>query len=99
MAGRKIVDELDARECLDAVRQSGLSRVAWARSAGVDARSLNSWRMNLERRSRPVDWLEIVPAVVPEAPLRVFVGRLSVEVSPGFDAETLRRLVQVLEAC
>ena len=50
MPGRKIRDESDARECLAAVRVAGGDRVAWAREHRVDARSLNAWRVALERR-------------------------------------------------
>ncbi len=51
MPGRKIADETDAHACLEAARRSGLPRAEWARTHGVDARSLNAWRLNLERRS------------------------------------------------
>jgi hypothetical protein len=50
--GRKIEDEDDALRCLEAAEQAGLSRRDWARSAGVEPRSLNAWRVNLERRAR-----------------------------------------------
>ncbi len=101
MAGRKVVDEADARECLEAAERSGLSRVAWARQAGIDARSLNLWKLNLERRSAGplTDWLEIVSAPAPASGLRVHVGRCAVEVPVGFDVDTLRRVLQVLDAC
>jgi hypothetical protein len=46
---RKIEDERDARECLAAVRAAGGDIGAWARSHGVDGRSLNAWRVNLAR--------------------------------------------------
>ena len=51
MPGRKIADETDAHACLEAAMRSGLARAEWARAHGVDARSLNAWRLNLERRS------------------------------------------------
>jgi hypothetical protein len=67
--GRKIKDEDDALECLDAAGRSGRSRRDWALSAGVDARSLNAWRVNLERRmvgsgprvARALPLVELVP--------------------------------------
>lgn len=66
--GRKIRDEDDALECLDAAGRSELSRRDWALSAGIDARSLNAWRINLERRglesgSRAVRTLPLVELV------------------------------------
>lgn len=50
MAGRKIKDAADARRCLSAAAGSGLTDVEWARKRCIDGRSLNAWRMNLERR-------------------------------------------------
>lgn len=47
---RKITDELDAQRCLAAARRAGEKIGAWARANGIDGRSLNTWRMNLERR-------------------------------------------------
>ena len=49
MSKRKIVDEQDARACLDRERGAGQSLGAWARANGADGRSLNIWRVNLER--------------------------------------------------
>ena len=49
MSKRKIADEQDARACLDRAKVAGQSLGAWARSNGVDGRSLNIWRVNLER--------------------------------------------------
>ncbi len=51
MPGRKIAGETDAYARLEAAMRSGLSRATWARARGVDARSLNAWRLNLARRS------------------------------------------------
>ena len=67
--GRKIEDQDDALRCLDAAARAGLSRRDWARSAGGDARSLNAWRVNLERRelgvgpraARALPLVELVP--------------------------------------
>lgn len=48
---RKIEDELEARACLAAVDAAGVPAAAWARSHGIDGRSLNAWRVNLSRAS------------------------------------------------
>ena len=50
MGLRKVRDEEEARCLLDEAEMMGMSRAAWARSQGVDPRSLNAWRMNIERR-------------------------------------------------
>ena len=52
MAGRRIRDAVDARACLRMMSVSGLPRAVWARSQGIDGRSLNAWRLNLTRSRR-----------------------------------------------
>ena len=51
--GRKIEDELEARRCLTAAEASGLAHREWAREQGIDARSLNMWRVILARVGSP----------------------------------------------
>src|SRR5690606_29125354 len=107
MPGRKILDEADARACLDAALSSGLSRSEWACAHGVDARSLNAWRLNLDRKHAlpgPLEFVELVPtAVTPgrreAAPLRVHRAGLVIEVPEGFDEDHLLRLLRVVAAC
>lgn len=81
--GRKIGDELEARRCLNEVDRSGMRPRDWAHSQGIDARSLNIWRVILGRkggaaaprraRSRPVavtaaGLVELVPTSRSSAP-------------------------------
>jgi len=108
MAGRKIVDEADARACLGAVASSGLSRVEWARLHGVDARSLNAWRMNLERRGRPTEStpLRLVELVHPERPpqpvgsgVRVHAGGVVVELDRDFDPSVFVAVIDLVAPC
>lgn len=47
---RKIENEVEARRCLLAAKRRGLSAGEWARGHGIDGRSLNAWRVNIERR-------------------------------------------------
>ena len=49
MERRKIRDEADARACIAAVKASKLTVKQWARSEGVDGRSLRAWTINLGR--------------------------------------------------
>ena len=106
MAGRRIRDRADARACLVAVATSGLTRRDWAVANGVDARSLNMWRVILERQRRTdvrggLRLVELV-AEEPPAPLAryvVRVGTAEVEVDGGFDERTLRRLLRVVASC
>ena len=109
MPGRKIADEMDAHACLDAAARSGLPRTEWAWAHGVDARSLNAWRLNLERRERPpprssaLRLVELVAAETDAKPvgsgLRLVLGDLVVEVDRGFDPATLGRVLDVVARC
>ena len=100
----KIRSRCDAETCLAAAARSGLSRVEWCRANGIDARSLNAWRLNLSRKStaqeeRPLRLVEVVAAGPSSRPLTVRVGDVSVDVPMGFDEDTLARLLGVLVAC
>ena len=107
MAGRKVFNEQDARWCLSAVKSSRRELGAWARENGVDGRSLNLWRLNLERRgvvraaAPKLVELVVAPRVVvgPRAPFVVRVGGVELEVGDHFDEASLRRLVGVLKSC
>ena len=104
---RKIRDEVDAKVCLAAVRAAGVDRVAWAHEHGVDARSLNAWRVALERRAskRRVaaapKLIELVPSSVPGAGARYVldVGVARIEFDDACSGETLQRVVRALRAC
>ena len=114
MSARKIQDETEARECIAKMKESGLTLAQWARSAGIDGRSLHAWNVNLARGgsgSRPratgarstrrMDLVELVPvkARSTSTPYAVRVGQLTLEVDVNFDEATLRRLVAVLRSC
>ncbi len=107
MAGRKVFNEQDARLCLTEVRASRRGLAEWAREHGIDGRSLNLWRANLERRGMAVSragaprLVELVPAAaaLAQRPLVVRVGGVELEVGGHFDEEVLRRLVGVLKSC
>ena len=108
MAGRKVFNEQDARRCLTAVKTSRRGLGAWAREHGVDGRSLNLWRVNLERRgvlrvraaAPKLVELVVAPAVVaPRAPFVLRIGGVELEVGDHFEEASLRRLVGVLKSC
>ena len=102
MLRRKIRDAGDARACMEAVQASGLTRREWARQNGVDGRSLNVWRLNLERSAnRDVlpRLVELVARTPPTATLRVWCGPFVVEVDQDFDAELLRRVLAAVSSC
>ncbi len=113
MGARKIQDENDARECIARMKKSGLALAKWARSAGIDGRSLHAWNVNLARGGtgspqktrqalavRRVKLVELVPMAASRvARYVVRVGQLAVEVDAQFDPATLRRLIAVLRSC
>lgn len=101
---RKIRDAADAHACLTAAQSSGQPRTAWAHAHGIDARSLNMWRVILERPAAPnVVPLRLVEVVAQEpAPPPTYVVRVdryAVELAGDFDDAVLKRLVGVLAAC
>lgn len=111
MEPRKIRSEADARRCLAAAAQSGVPRVAWAQEHGIDARSLNAWRVNLARgrhdterqpSSAATPGLRLVELVAanPPAPTayRVRCGLFEVEVAGEIDAGRLGQLLRVMAA-
>lgn len=75
----------------------------------MDARSLNAWRLNLERRSaveREPTTLRLVelvgegrPATTQASGVRLVVDALVIEVDRGFDAGTLYRVLDLLAQC
>ena len=106
MAGRRIRDACDARECLAEEAASGLTRAEWARRERIDGRSLNAWRLNLERRASAGSALRLVELVsTVETPqsqptaLRMRCGVFVVEVDRDFDRDTLARLLAVVALC
>ena len=98
---RKIEDEADARRCLAAVKAGGGDSVAWANANGVDARSLNAWRVNLSRRGAQPKLVELVAATPHHPPARyaIAVGDVRVEFDDGFTGDTRFRVMQVLRSC
>jgi len=104
MEPRKIRGAVDARACLLAAERSGQSRADWARTHGVNARSLNAWRLNLERGTRgsgppSLQMVELV-ADVPAVPAvyRVRCGAFEVEVDGVIEEERLAQLLRVVAA-
>lgn len=109
MPGRKITDETDAHACLEAAVRSGLPRAHWAHVHGVDARSLNAWRLNLERRTRravgppELRLVELVSGPVVSrssgSGVRLRIGEVVVEVERDFDVSTLGRVLDLMAPC
>ena len=105
MERRKVRDAEEARACLAAVAESGMERAAWARANGISGRSLNAWRLILDRKARRapplrlVEWVAVSPVTVEGPRYVVRCGPWSVEVDERFDADVLRRLLDVVATC
>ncbi len=108
MAGRRIFNEQDARRCLAAAKESQASLAEWSRAHGVDGRSLNLWRVNLERRGGPgqcgaLKVVELVPVPTSPSgtrgPFRLHIHGVELEVGADFDEQALGRLVGLLKSC
>ena len=110
MAGRKVFDEQDARRCLLAAKSWRGGLREWARANGVDGRSLNAWRVNLEgrggtrkRRRSPAQRVRLVELI--EAPPKISTGFLlrvsgvEFEVGEAFEEQALGRLIRLLKSC
>lgn len=69
MSARKIQDETEARKYIAKWRESGLTLAAWARSAGINGRSLHAWNVNLSRcyviRHSVVPWVQLRRSEIP----------------------------------
>ena len=104
---KKSLDASQARACLEAAAQSGLTRTQWALVHRVDPRALDAWHARLQQPGREVPtadvrMVEMVPADEPAPePVRYVVrcGTMAVEVDHRFDDGVLRRLLAVVASC
>ena len=91
------------RRRLDQWRQSGLTVRVYCAAHALPEHSFYAWRRELRRRdTRPATTPAFVPGrVVPPpaaVPLElVLAGGRTVRIAPGFDADTLRRLLATLD--
>ena len=105
MLRRRIKDEAEARACLEEVESSGLTRREWANRNGVDGRSLQAWRMILQRirghqAPATLRLVELIPTARPDhTKYTVRCGSFSVQVDEHFDPAVLRRLLSVVAGC
>jgi len=102
--GRKLRNAEEAREALEAAEREGLSRVAWAHANDVNARSLNAWRLVLGRKPRAaLGWVEVVTRpdrqTPPSSGCSLHLGDVVLHVDPGFDDDTLVRVLRAIRRC
>jgi len=86
-------------------RKSGLPLSTWAREQSLSRDALEYWRRKL--RDEPVRTLTLIPvapsaapgAGASPAPIELLLGKRRLVLPPGFDGDTLRRAISVLETC
>ncbi len=100
------------RQLVEGCPASGLTQAQYCRHHGISVASLHRWRERLRGdrtvdaapgAAQPARLLPVAlladqrPGLAGEAPLRLVLGEdLRLEVAPGFDAATLRRVVELL---
>jgi len=104
MTRRKVRDRAEAVALLDGLSASGQSLAGFCRVRGIDGRSLNCWRYNVQDGTpRAPVGLRLVelaaPVPLPPAVYRVVLDGIEVEVDDQFCDDTLARLLAVVSAC
>jgi hypothetical protein len=87
-------------------QRSGLSGAAFAAQLGIKEATLRHWKWQLGRsspaKSRAAEFIEVLaePRVLEASStvLGLSVGELHITVPVGFDEDTLRRLLRVVES-
>lgn len=83
-------------------QESGQPLSVWARNQGLSRDALEYWKRKLQ--DKPGRTLTLIPvAPVPSsagaAPFELLLGTRRLLLPPGFDGESLRRALAVLETC
>lgn len=101
MEARKVRSAAEARWCLAEAEKDARPRAVWAREHGVCARSLNAWRINLERPERRsgLRLVELVAAPPATPVYRIRCGGFEVVTAGDFDEASLGRLLRVVASC
>jgi hypothetical protein len=78
---------------------SGLSQAEYCRRHGLSAKTFGYHKRRIEKSPLCLVEVPLAAAVyTPPRPLRLTVGlRYTIEIEAGFDSDTLRRLLEVLE--
>jgi len=80
----------------EACRTSGLTRAEYCRQHNVNLKTFAYWRHRLQTEAVPVRLVQLPPAVQQSAAVRLVVNGCGIEVSDGFNAQTLAEVVCVL---
>lgn len=97
---------------IDDYRSSGLTAVKWAEDRGVSVHKLRYYihkfnkekKQNSNQKPKEIKWTSIVPAETmvnnkANNPLKVIIGKATIEVVSGFDEDTFQSVVRILSQC
>jgi len=97
---------------IDDYRSSGLTAVKWAEDRGISVHKIRYYihKFNKEKKqssnqkSKEIKWASIVPAETmvnnkPNNPLKVIIGKATIEVASGYDEDTFQSVVRILSQC
>jgi hypothetical protein len=81
----------------DACRKSGLTRIEYCQQHHLSLKTFAYWRHRIKTEAVPVKLVQLSSALQqPTTALRLFVNGCGIEVSDGFNAQTLSEVVSVL---
>lgn len=93
-------------------RSSGLTAAKWSEDRGIAIHKLRYYinkfnkekKQNLNQASKEIQWASVVPKEASvknksSNPLKVIIGKVTIEVVPGFDKDTFQSVVRILSQC
>lgn len=94
-------------ERIETYKNSGLSATQWCKEEGIAVHKLRYriTQFNKEKQDKPtkIKWTTVIPKETIEerslSPLKVIIGISTIEISPGFDADTFEAVVKILSQC
>ncbi len=92
-AGWRQWREDEARTELALLRQSGMSKAAYARQRGVSLRRLDYWAKRLRDAPTQVEFAALVVPPRSAVPIEIVVGDVVVRVPDGVGADRIAELV------
>lgn len=91
---------------IEAYRNSGLPATQWCKEEGIAVHKLRYriTKLNKENEDQPaeVKWTSVIPKNIIEeslSPLKVIIGKSTIEISPGFDPDVFESVVKILSKC
>ena len=93
-------------------RSSGLTATKWSEDRGIAIHKLRYYinkfnkekKQNLNQTSKEIQWASVVPKETnaenkSSNPLKVIIGKATIEIAPGFDKDTFQSVVRILSQC